>query len=157
MENGALPFEDRDQLTKRLQLIYDHFKQFGLEMHIGRGAKPSKTEYVLFPPPGFFKRKKILPAMENGVIKAMVEKTRTVRYLHEGKCRQEEREYVSLPKISLVVVSEGFVTLCVHFKYLGSWLSFYLRDDVDARRRIVAANEFMGVLEKFWRDHHVNM
>ena len=65
-------------------MIYDHFKLFGIEMHIGRGAKPSKTECVFFPPMGIFKRNHILPSMENGVIKAMVENTRTVQELHEG-------------------------------------------------------------------------
>ena len=48
VDYGALPFEDWDQLTKGVQSIYDHFKRFGLEMHIGRGAKPSKTECVFF-------------------------------------------------------------------------------------------------------------
>ena len=61
---------------KGVKLIYDHFKRFGLEMHIGKGAKPSKTECVFFPPPVFFKRKHTLPAMENGVSKVVVEKTR---------------------------------------------------------------------------------
>ena len=63
VDNGTFPFEDRDQLTKRVQLIYDQFKKIGLEVHIGRGAKPSKTECVFFPPPGFFKHKQILPMM----------------------------------------------------------------------------------------------
>ena len=47
------------------------------------------------------------------------------------------------------MVSEGFVTFCVHFKYLGSWLSFYLRGDYDVGRRIGAANASMGALEKW--------
>ena len=72
VDDGDFPFEDRDQLTKGVQLIYDHFKRFGFEMHIGRGAKPSKTDCVFFPPPGFFKRRQILPSMDNGVIKATV-------------------------------------------------------------------------------------
>ena len=48
VDDGAFPFEDRDQLTKGVQLIYEHFKRFGLEMHIGKGAKSSKTECVFF-------------------------------------------------------------------------------------------------------------
>ena len=51
----AFVFESRRDLEKYLLLIFNHFAKFGLEMHIGRGPKPSKTEYVLFPPPGFFK------------------------------------------------------------------------------------------------------
>ena len=48
VDNGTFPFEDRYQLAKGVQLIYDHFKQYGLEMHIGKGVKPSKAECVFF-------------------------------------------------------------------------------------------------------------
>ena len=105
-------------------------------MHIGRGVKPSKTECVFFPPPGFFKRKQILTATENGVIKAIVEKTRTVRESHDEKCQQEEIEYVDLLETRLVVVLEGFITFSVHFKYLGYWISFSLCDDYETERLI---------------------
>ena len=89
IDNGALPFEDQDQITKGVKLIYEHFKKFGLEMHIGRGAKPSKTECVFFLTPVFFKLKQILPAMEDGVIKARVENTRSVQESHKGKFQPE--------------------------------------------------------------------
>ena len=85
VNDGAFPFEDRDQLAKLVQLIHDRFKRFGLEIHIGKGVKPSKTECVFFPPPGLFKRKQTLPPMENSVNGSMVEKTSSVRESHEGK------------------------------------------------------------------------
>ena len=66
VDDGAFPFENCDQLTHGLSLIYSHFTNFGLEMHGGRGKKSSKTECVLFPPPGFFDRKCIMPA-DNGM------------------------------------------------------------------------------------------
>ena len=56
-DNGAFPFEDRDQLSKGVQFISEKFKIFGPVIHIERGAKPSKTECVFFSPPVFFKRK----------------------------------------------------------------------------------------------------
>ena len=71
-DDGAFTFEDQKQLTLGAQLIFDHFKIFGLEMHIGRGEKASKTECVFFPPPGFFKNKHILPASENGSLDELV-------------------------------------------------------------------------------------
>ena len=43
VDDGAFTFEDRDQLTRGLNLIYQHFTRFGLEMHIGKGKKASKT------------------------------------------------------------------------------------------------------------------
>ena len=88
VDDGAFPLEDRYQLTRGVQLICDHFKQFGLEMHIGKGAKPSKTECVLFLPPGFFKCTQTLPAMENSVNTDMVQKKRSVQESHKGKFRR---------------------------------------------------------------------
>ena len=42
LDNGAFTFEDRDQLTRGLKLIYQHFTRFGLEMHTGKGKKLPK-------------------------------------------------------------------------------------------------------------------
>ena len=53
VDDGAFTFEDRDQLTRGLKLIYQHFTRFGLEMHVGKGKKDSKTDCVFLPPPGF--------------------------------------------------------------------------------------------------------
>ena len=61
VEDSAFTFEYRDQLTRGLTLIYHHFTWFGLEMHVGKGKKVSKTECVFSPPPGFFGRKFNLP------------------------------------------------------------------------------------------------
>ena len=41
-------------MTRGLALLYRHFGQLGLEMHIGRRTAALKTECVFFPPPGFF-------------------------------------------------------------------------------------------------------
>ena len=35
VDGGAFPFVDQDQVTLGVQLIFDHFKISGLEMHIG--------------------------------------------------------------------------------------------------------------------------
>ena len=42
VDDGEFTFEDRDQLTRGLNLIYQHFTKFGLEMHIGKEIKPPK-------------------------------------------------------------------------------------------------------------------
>ena len=41
-------------MIKGIRLIKKTFEMFGLEMHIGRGNTPSKTECVFFPKPDFF-------------------------------------------------------------------------------------------------------
>ena len=54
LDDSALPFEYRIQIELGLSLIHNHFVKFGLEIHIGRGSKASKTECIFFPPPVFF-------------------------------------------------------------------------------------------------------
>ena len=125
-------------------------------MHIGRGAKAPKTKYVFFPPPGFFTRKQIMLAQVLGEGEIVVRNV-TPRKNHESKCRREEEEYIKLEETRLIVVSDGFVTFCCHFKYLGIWISFSLRDDHDIERRIAAASAAMGALRKCWLDEHVDI
>ena len=57
----------------------------------------------------------------------------------------------------MIVVCDGFVTFCRHFKYLGNWISFYLRDDHGVAKIISAANASMGAISKIWKDDHVDL
>ena len=43
------------------------------------------------------------------------------------------------------------------FKYLGSLISYNLRDDDDITARIAAANASMGALKELWRNPHLDM
>ena len=54
IDDGAFPFGSREDLKRGMELIFHHFGRFGLEMHIRRGASPSKTKCVFFPPPSSF-------------------------------------------------------------------------------------------------------
>jgi hypothetical protein len=56
VNDGAFPFDTREDMQRGMELIYHHFARFGLEMHIGRGTSESKTECVFSPPPQFFQR-----------------------------------------------------------------------------------------------------
>ena len=92
MDDGALLFEDRDQLTRGLSLIYSYFTRFSLDMHVGRGEKASKTECVFFPPPGFFGRKSIMPAVKGMSRKKLsVPKEKTKRESYASRHRREEK------------------------------------------------------------------
>ena len=59
VDDRAFPFEMQEDMIKGLNLIYHHFARFGLEMHIGRGGKESKTKCVFFPSPQFIATKEI--------------------------------------------------------------------------------------------------
>ena len=54
-------------------------------------------------------------------------------------------------------MANGNVTFCPHFKYLGSWISFSLRDNHDVAKRIAYANAPMGAMADFWDDDHVDV
>ena len=89
VDNGAFVFEDCDLLTRGLTLIYLHFTRFGIEMHVGKGKKASKTECVFFPPRGFFGRKFNISAKNRSENRIMlVPKTRQESY--KERHRREE-------------------------------------------------------------------
>ena len=54
-------------------------------------------------------------------------------------------------------MANGNVIFCPHFKYLGSWISFSLRDDHDVAKGMVSANASMGAMAAFWDDGHVDV
>ena len=89
VDDGAFTFEDRDQLTRGLNLIYQYFTRFGLEMHIGKGKKTYKTEFVFFPPPGFL-RMKINLSTKNIKRKRKTLVTNTKQESYESRYKREE-------------------------------------------------------------------
>ena len=93
VDNGAFPFEERLQLKLGLSLIHNHFVKFGLEMHIGRGKKASKTKCILFPPPGFFQQKKILSCEINGENMVSIRRSQQVKG-ESMKKMQTRREFI---------------------------------------------------------------
>ena len=88
---------------------------------------------------------------------AVVPRQKEKRESHETKCKREDSEYMSLAETATMQVADGYITFCKHFKYLGTWVSYSLRDDYDISKRIAAANAAMGALENFWIDDHVDM
>ena len=79
VDDGAFHFENRLQLELVLSLIHNHFIKFGLEMHIGRGNKASKTEYIFFPPTGFFLQKEIVSHEINGENMVSIRRSKQVK------------------------------------------------------------------------------
>ena len=68
IDDGAFIFNSRKDLIKGVNLINETFKKFGLEMHIGRNGKASKTECIFFPPPGYFNQRALEPANANPLL-----------------------------------------------------------------------------------------
>ena len=55
IDDGAFIFDSRGELIKGVTLINNLLKFFGLEIHVGRDRKKSKTECIFYPPCGFLK------------------------------------------------------------------------------------------------------
>ena len=49
INDGAFLFQCQDKMEKATQIIHDHFKKFGLQMHIRSKETKSKTEAVSSP------------------------------------------------------------------------------------------------------------
>ena len=163
VDDGAFIFTSRGDMSRGMNLIYQHFARFGLEMHIGRGETASKTECVFFPSPSFFKETAHLQIEEemmdfndenDGIL------TAAERRSHESERARIAREdalYDALEETQPILVADGFVTFTRHFKYLGSYVSYNLRDDYDIETRIAAASASMGALKNFWDNPHVEL
>ena len=80
----------------------------------------------------------------------LVPREKTRRESYESRHSRAETEYDDLLETKLIVVCDGFVTFCRHFKYLGDWILFSLRDDQEVAKRIAAANALMGAMSEIW-------
>jgi len=136
VDDGAFIFSSRDNLIRGISLIHHHFARLGLKMHIGCGTTPSKTECVFFPPPRFFSSM-LTPnliqetnesddTLNHDIIEALTETKQQQEETMKQRRAREELLYDNLEETAPIPVSDGQVTFCRHFKYLGSYVSFCL-------------------------------
>jgi hypothetical protein len=65
--------------------------------------------------------------------------------------------YDQLDKTKDLPEADGFVSFTRTFRYLGSLISYNLRNNDDITARISAANASMGALKELWRNPHLGM
>ena len=65
--------------------------------------------------------------------------------------------YDKLDKTQNFPVTDGFVSFTRTFPYLGSLISYNLRDDDNITSRLAAANTSMGRLKEVWRNPHLDV
>ena len=65
--------------------------------------------------------------------------------------------YDRLDKTQSFLVADGIVSFTWTFRYLGSLISYNLRDDDDITARLAAANAAMGRMNKVWRNPHLDL
>jgi hypothetical protein len=150
------------------QLLAD----LGLEMHVGTHTeilsddgstelvtKASKTECIFFPSPGYFKQLAISNGTsENDILRLLdgnIEEDNDET--RDERTSLEDSLYESSPETAEVPMIDGFVSYCLHFKYLGTWISYTLRDDYDIAMRIANSTKAMGALGEFFDRHEVSV
>jgi hypothetical protein len=178
VDYGAFPFPSREALVDGLSLIHSHLARFGLEVHIGRNGITSKTECIFFPPPQFFTRANNtdmhlpLPSSTHDTpqltyhssITTSLDTNHTLlcpfsdesRESEHARTTREDAMYDTLPETEAINVADGCVTFCRTFKYLGSRITYNLRDDNDIDARLSAASRSMGALKEIWRNPHLD-
>jgi len=67
----------------------------------------------------------------------------------------EDKAYDTCEETRPINVADGFVIFVKHFKYLGSYISYNLRDDYDVHIRITTAYKAMGALHSFWKCNEI--
>jgi len=74
-----------------------------------------------------------------------------------GQTEREHTMYDQLNETQIFPVADGFVSLTRTFQYLGSLISYNLRDDDDITSRLATANASMGALTEVWHDPHLDV
>ena len=65
-------------------------------------------------------------------------------------------KYDALPDTQQFEVADGYVNFCRTFKYLGSRISYNLRDDANIEAQLAVANQSMGALKEVWCNPHLD-
>jgi hypothetical protein len=143
VDDGAFPFPTRAALIKGLTLIHCHLARFGLKVHIGQNGDPSKTECKFFPPPQFFDDiQSSAPALTDDVdgpcllyqdpnSATLCPSKQELQETEKDQTSREDAQYDALPETDQFFNLDGYVTFCCKFKYLGSCISYNLRDNND--------------------------
>ena len=97
------------------------------------------------PPPTTVTSEKSSSLKKNGKTPGEAKKKK-IQELSEAQYALKEREYYLLTDTANITVLDGCVSFCAHFKYLGTWVSFLLRDDFYIAKRLAAASAAMGTL-----------
>ena len=153
VNDGAFAFEASKDTEIGSNLIFQHLNCFGLQMHIVSKSKLSKTECVFSCAPGHFKPA-ALPTYSSSSLPVTLKKKK-----ENGGTNQKryDQKYDGAEETEPILIGEsGMITLTRHFKYIGSYISYSLKDDYDIEHRISQDSSAMGSLNNFWIDNTVD-
>ena len=140
MENEALPFKSREDTILGTNISFETVARLGLNMHVGTEDKASKIKAVYFP-----SRTKILYWLKEHVKKILPSsKYSTVVFdpskrIRKRALKQQEhiidRYYVKVDETKKFIMNKNeYVSFCLNFLYLGSWISCDLNDECGMMR-----------------------
>ena len=78
-------------------------------------------------------------------------------YRQSAKDVREDVVYKRHPETQRVDLEDGYVEFTKHFPYLGSFISYNLKDNYDISKRISKAFQNMGMLKYVWEDPHIDL
>jgi hypothetical protein len=85
-------------------------------------------------------------------------KTEQQQEANAKQCReQEELLYNNLEETAPIPMSDGQVTFCRHFKYLGSYVSFCLCNNYNIDKCIATTSQSTGALKTMWDCPHLEL
>jgi len=174
VDDAAVPFTSRKQLMKGLPIVQSIFSKLGMEVHVGKEeevtdentgesktvlTKKSKTEVVWFPAPGEIRSLATLALAEEDLQTLDVSEENETDEIRESRAALELRLYNDSPQTDDVPMNGdgAIVTYTNIFKYLGTLISFDLRDDLDIEARINAATRNFGAMSNFYRAPQVSL
>ena len=140
------------------------FARFGLQMHIGEridettlSYERSKTECMFVPRRGFFTQHAIecnIPAFER------------ILDIDDEACDDQAREsrdnllrrlYQEAPETAEIPMDGGRITFSLSFKYLGTIIDAFLRDDREIEKRIMSVECSFGAMKEFYARPEVSV
>ena len=111
----------------------------------------------MLPPALIQETDKFDDTLNHDINRALTETEQQQEETMKQRRAQEEFLYDNLEETAPIPVSDGQVTFCRHFKYLGSYVSFCLCKDYDLDKRIAAASQAMGALKTMWDCPHLEL
>ena len=155
MDDGAFAFSSRYDLEKGAKLVYETFAKLGLQTHIGTTEKASKTECVFFPAPGHFDPPAI--PQSSTEVQLTPATTQPTQENAEQKQKRQDALYNGASETMPIKIGDlSIITFTRHFKYLGGYCSYSLKDDYDLDERLSQVSSAMGALNHFWSDRAVD-
>ena len=139
-DHGALHFVSREDTTLCKNIAFKTMTRLGLNMHVGTEGNTSKAEAVYF-----LSRTKILYWLKEHVKKILPSsKYSTVvsdpsKRIRKRALKQQEhiidRYYVKVDETKKFIMNKNeYVSFCLNFLYLGSWISCDLNDECGMMR-----------------------